>query len=74
MSVRGTTAGAVCAPDLTHLTSRRMLAAGSLPNNPGNLLAWIENPQVIKPGSLMPEQHLPREQLSDLRAYLESLQ
>lgn len=72
--VRGTTAGAVSAPDLTHLMSRRMLAAGSLLNNPGNLLAWIENPQVIKPGSLMPEQHLSAQQLSDLRAYLESLQ
>jgi cytochrome c oxidase subunit 2 len=72
--VRGTSAGAVSAPDLTHLMSRRMLAAGSLPNNPGNLVAWIENPQVIKPGSLMPEQHLSAQQLSDLRAYLESLQ
>ncbi len=72
--VRGTGAGAISAPDLTHLMSRRMLAAGSLANNPGNLVAWIENPQVIKPGSLMPEQHLSAQQLSDLRAYLESLQ
>lgn len=72
--VRGTSAGAISAPDLTHVMSRRMLAAGTLPNNPGNLVAWIENPQVIKPGSLMPEQHLSAQQLSDLRAYLESLQ
>jgi cytochrome c oxidase subunit 2 len=72
--VRGTSAGAVSAPDLTHLMSRRMLASGALPNNPGNLVAWIQNPQVVKPGSLMPQQNLSGQQLADLSAYLESLQ
>jgi cytochrome c oxidase subunit II len=72
--VRGTSAGAVTAPDLTHLMSRRTIAAGTLLNNPGNLVAWIENPQGLKPGSLMPNQFLSAQQLADLREYLESLQ
>lgn len=73
-SVRGTPAGALYAPDLTHLMSRRLIAAGVLVNNPGNLSGWIEHPQGIKPGSLMPDQFLSGPQLSDVRAYLETLQ
>ncbi len=71
--VRGTQAGAISAPDLTHLMSRRTLAAGTLPNNPGNLEGWIQNPQNIKPGNLMPNQFLSAQQLSDTLAYLETL-
>jgi cytochrome c oxidase subunit 2 len=72
--VRGTAAGAVSAPDLTHLMSRRTLAAGTLPNNPGNLADWIENPQNLKPGNLMPSQQLSGQDLTDALAYLETLQ
>jgi cytochrome c oxidase subunit 2 len=71
--VRGTPAGAVSAPDLTHLMSRRTIAAGVIPNNPGNLVAWIENAQDLKPGNLMPNQYLSGEQLSDVQAYLGTL-
>ncbi len=71
--VRGTEAGAISAPDLTHLMSRRTLAAGTLLNNPGNLVGWIQNPQNLKPGSLMPNQYLSAQQLSDALAYLETL-
>jgi cytochrome c oxidase subunit 2 len=72
--VRGTEAGAISAPDLTHLMSRRTLAAGTLLNNPGNLAGWIENPQNLKPGNLMPNQFLTAQQLSDALAYLGTLQ
>jgi cytochrome c oxidase subunit 2 len=72
--VRGTSAGSISAPDLTHLMSRRMLAAGTIPNDAGHLVAWIQSPQGIKPGSLMPDQFLSAEQLVDVRAYLETLQ
>jgi cytochrome c oxidase subunit II len=72
--VRGTLAGAVSAPDLTHIASRRTLAAGTLLNNPGNLSGWIEDPQGVKPESLMPNQFLSAQELSDVRAYLETLQ
>jgi cytochrome c oxidase subunit II len=71
--VRGTEAGAISAPDLTHLMSRRTLAAGTLLNNPGNLVGWIQNPQNLKPGSLMPDQFLSAQQLSDTLSYLETL-
>jgi cytochrome c oxidase subunit II len=71
--VRGTQAGAISAPDLTHLMTRRTLAAGALLNNPGNLVGWIENPQNIKPGNLMPNQLLSAQELSDALAYLETL-
>jgi cytochrome c oxidase subunit 2 len=72
--VRGTSAGAVSAPDLTHLMSRQRIASGTLLNNPGNLAGWIQDPQGIKPGTLMPNQYLSSAQLSDLLAYLETLQ
>lgn len=73
-AVRGTEAGAQAGPDLTHLMSRQTIAAGALPNNPAALSGWIENPQSVKPGALMPNQALSGPQLSDLRAYLETLQ
>ncbi len=72
--VRGTSAGAVAAPDLTHVMSRRTIAAGTLPTGPGTLAEWIEAPQAIKPGNLMPAQNLAPQQLSDALAYLETLQ
>jgi cytochrome c oxidase subunit 2 len=72
--VRGTTAGAFSAPDLTHLMSRRSIAAGALPNNPGSLAGWIQDPQGVKPGALMPNQYLSSRQLNDVLAYLETLQ
>lgn len=71
--VGGTTAAAIAAPDLTHIGDRAMLAAGTLPNLPGPLAGWIENPQALKPGSLMPNQGLSGTQLSDVLAYLGTL-
>lgn len=72
--VRGTTAGAITAPDLTHLMSRRMIASGAFPNGVGILGGWIEGAQELKPGTLMPDQNLTGAQLSDTLAYLETLQ
>lgn len=73
-AIRGTSAGAVSAPDLTHLMSRRTLAAGTLPNTSENLVSWVQNPQDAKPESLMPNQYLSAQQLTDVLAYLETLQ
>jgi len=53
-TVRGTSAIAQVAPDLTHVGSRTTIGAGALPNTLGNLEAWIANAQAIKPGALMP--------------------
>src|SRR4051794_5390814 len=53
-AVRGTPARGSAGPDLTHVASRRMLAALTIPNEPAPLRAWIENPQHAKPGAKMP--------------------
>src|SRR5690606_4583043 len=68
--IRGTYALASVGPDLTHLASRRTLAAGALPNNRGNLAGWILNPQSLKPGSHMPDIDLSAHELHALLAFL----
>jgi cytochrome c oxidase subunit 2 len=72
-TIRGTSAGGKVAPDLTHLASRRTLAAGTLPNTPGSLAGWIIDPQHIKPGNKMPPNHFDPNDLQALLAYLVSL-
>jgi cytochrome c oxidase subunit 2 len=70
--IRGISKGAL-APDLTHLASRTTLAGATLPNDPSNLAAWIENPDQAKPGAKMPAMALSSAQLSSMVAYLNSL-
>jgi cytochrome c oxidase subunit 2 len=72
-AIRGTPARATAGPDLTHLASRRTLAAGTLPNTKGHLAGWIGNPQAIKPGNLMPQIPLSPAELRALLAYLGTL-
>jgi cytochrome c oxidase subunit 2 len=72
--VRGTLAGGGVAPDLTHLASRRTIAAGTLPLTRGALAAWITDPQSIKPGANMPQIKLPTADFQALIAYLEGLE
>jgi cytochrome c oxidase subunit 2 len=72
-TIRGTQANARVAPDLTHLASRRTLAARTLPNTRGHLAGWIVDPQSIKPGNRMPPNLLNSDELEALLAYLESL-
>jgi cytochrome c oxidase subunit 2 len=72
-TIRGTQASGKLGPDLTHLASRRTLAAGTMPNNRGHLGGWILDPQSIKPGNLMPPTAMSSESLQALLAYLEIL-
>src|SRR2546426_1658819 len=44
-NVAGTVANGRFGPDLTHLMSRETIASGALPNTPGNLRRWIQNPK-----------------------------
>ncbi len=60
-------------PDLTHLASRRALGAGIVANTPENLRRWLENPQHVKPGVLMPNFKLSDTQVNQLVAYLTTL-
>lgn len=72
-AVRGTNATGAQAPDLTHLDSRRLIAAGALTNSPAHQLDWIEHAQQIKPDSLMPSIPLSVTDANALSAYLSTL-
>jgi cytochrome c oxidase subunit 2 len=73
-TVRGTPAGGRSGPDLTHLASRRTLAAGALPLDRGAMAAWIIDPQHAKPGNQMPPVSLQPQQLADVVDYLMGLE
>lgn len=72
-AIAGTSAKATVGPDLTHLASRRSIAAGSLPMSEGNLYGWVADPQSIKPGNRMPTIGLEPNELHSVVAYLETL-
>jgi cytochrome c oxidase subunit II len=72
-TIAGTDASATVGPDLSHVASRRTLAAGTLPNDPEHLRRWLENPQQWKPGNRMPVVSLAAEDLDALVAYLGTL-
>jgi cytochrome c oxidase subunit 2 len=72
-AVRGAPFHGRTGPDLTHVASRRTLAAGLLDNVRGGLAGWIANPQVLKPGSRMPHITLAAEDLHALVRYVEEL-
>lgn len=71
--ITGTPAGSRVGPDLTHVASRRTIAAGVAPNTPGYLAAWIADPQHLKPGARMPALALDSEDVQALIAYLQTL-
>ena len=72
-AIRGTPAGGILGPDLSHFGSRATIAAGLLPNTPDNLGRWINNTQTIKPGVKMPELHMLAGEIDDVTSYLEGL-
>lgn len=72
-TVSGTPAGGIVGPELSHLASRKTLAAGVLPNDPPHLSAWIADPQAIKPGALMPKVPMTAAERAQVVAYLQSL-
>jgi cytochrome c oxidase subunit 2 len=71
--VRGTSATGRAGPDLTHLASRRSIAAGTLPMSRGGLQAWIAQPQALKPGTSMPTIPLTPADADAVAHYLASL-
>ncbi|MBI4696376.1 MAG: c-type cytochrome [Gammaproteobacteria bacterium] len=72
-TVSGTPAAAKHAPDLTHLASRRRLAAETLENTHDLLARWISRPNALKPGVYMPDQAYSESDVQALTAYLETL-
>jgi len=73
-TVRGTIAQGVIGPDLTHVGSRRRIAAGILENTPENMERWITNSRGVKPGSLMVVPELDDETLRSIVEYLQGLE
>jgi cytochrome c oxidase subunit 2 len=71
-AIRGVSAGLI-GPDLTHMGSRKTLAAGILPNTLENMTAWIRDPAAIKPGVKMPSLGLSEGEARAVAAYLLSL-
>ncbi|GBD50178.1 cytochrome c oxidase subunit II [Methylopila sp. Yamaguchi] len=72
-AIRGTAASAKVGPDLTHVASRRSIAADVLPATRGAFAAWIVDPQTIKPGANMPAIALEPAELRALSAYMTAL-
>jgi cytochrome c oxidase subunit 2 len=73
-TLRGTSAQGRAGPDLTHLASRRMLAAGTLPMSRGGIQGWVAQPLALKPGTSMPAVPLSSSDAKAVSAYLASLQ
>jgi cytochrome c oxidase subunit II len=72
-AVGGTVADGRFGPDLTHLMSRQTIASGAAENTKANLRLWIQKPDAIKPGSLMPAMQLSDADVDALVDYLETL-
>jgi cytochrome c oxidase subunit II len=72
-TIAGTPATGLFGPDLTHLASRDTIASGAVKNTPTNLRQWIDDPNSMKPGCLMPAMHLKDHDLDTITAYLEQL-
>jgi len=71
--IRGTDAKGRVGPDLTHLASRRSLAAGTLPMSRGAVQGWVAQPRAIKPGTMMPPVPLSGPQADAVSRYLMAL-
>jgi cytochrome c oxidase subunit 2 len=72
-TIAGTDAKGTFGPDLTHLMSRTTIASGAAPNDEKDLRLWVEEPDAIKPGCLMPAMQLNEQDVSALVAYLMTL-
>ena len=59
-------------PPLT-MMGRRVYVAGVLRNSPENMMSWLQDPQSIVPGNVMPNMGINPEDARDLTAYLFAL-
>jgi cytochrome c oxidase subunit 2 len=65
--------GSIAAPPLTNFATRQTISAGVVPNTPENLIAYLRDPQAVKPGVLMPNFRLTDDEIAALAAYLTGL-
>jgi len=59
-------------PPLEHIASRQIIG-GKLTNTPQNMMAWLQNPQMIDPNNSMPNLGVTPADARDITAFLESL-
>jgi cytochrome c2 len=59
-------------PPLTGIASRGYLA-GRLPNSPDNMIRWIQHPQHVENGNVMPEMGVTDTDARDITAFLYTL-
>ena len=62
----------VVGPPLTDWAARQWIV-GNLWNEPANLVAWLDDPQAIEPGTAMPDQGVTAEEAAHMAAYLYTL-
>jgi cytochrome c oxidase subunit II len=72
-TIDGTSSKGIFGPNLTHFMSRQTLGSGVAPNDEANLKSWLRDPQVLKPGCLMPDMKLDAKQVDEIMAYLKTL-
>lgn len=58
-------------PPLNQFHQRHYIA-GRLPNTAANLIEWIQHPQLIEPGTAMPNLGVSESEARDIAAYLYS--
>ena len=71
--VSGTRAEGTFGPDLSHLMSRATIGAGVAANNRENLIAWVGDPDHLKPGARMPAMGLSKSEIEQVVDYLLTL-
>jgi cytochrome c oxidase subunit 2 len=72
-TLRGTSARGTIGPDLTHLMTRKTLAALAIPNTRKYLAVWVRDPQHFKPGNKMPGLPIPGRDSQQIVTFLRSL-
>lgn len=55
------------------MIGRRIYIAGVRRNTPENMIAWLQDPQAVVPGNVMPNMGLSRRDAIDIAAYLDTL-
>jgi cytochrome c oxidase subunit 2 len=71
--ISDTVAVGVFGPDLTKLMMRQTIGSGVAPLDRETLWSWVRNPQVLKPGSYMPDMKLTDKEVDAVVSYLETL-
>lgn len=69
-TVRGTDAQGTIGPDLTHVASRDTIVSATQSNTRRHMWQWVNHPQQVKPGNVMPNVPLSEQELNLILTYL----